>query len=211
MKAARKKPYPWLSPGVFVGGLVPLTVIVVGLTGNSLGADPIAEILNRLGLLALIFLIGSLTCTPLRILFDWRWPLRIRRMLGLYAFFYASLHFCLYAFVDKGARLSDIIDDIAKRPFILVGFTAFLLLIPLALTSTANAVRRLGGRRWQLLHRSVYAIGVLAVIHFYLRVKKDTSEPTIYAVILLLLFLVRLLPAFRRRRDAWTSEASGSR
>lgn len=210
MKPERKVQHPWLLPGVVVGGLIPLAVIVIGALGNSLGADPIAEILNRFGLLALIFLIGSLACTPMRILFDWRWPLRIRRTLGLFAFFYATLHFCLYAFVDKGSKLADILADIVKRPFILVGFTAFLLLIPLAATSTTNAVRRMGARRWQLLHRSVYAIGILAAIHFYLRVKKDTSEPTIYAVILALLFLARLLPAFRRRRDAWTSEASGT-
>lgn len=199
----------WLKPGILIGSLVPFALLVLGAIQKTLGANPISEILNRLGLLALIFLLASLACTPMRILFEWGWPGKVRRMLGLLSFFYASLHFLVYVVADQALNVGALWKDIAKRPFILVGFGAFVLLIPLALTSTARAVKRLGGKRWQRLHRIVYAAGILGAVHFLLRVKKDVTEPAVYGTILALLLLVRLLPALRRRRNAWANGSEG--
>jgi sulfoxide reductase heme-binding subunit YedZ len=139
-----------------------------------------------------IFLVASLACSPARYVMHWTWPVRIRRELGLFAFFYASLHFLVYVFLDQALDLSAIFLDIAKRPFITVGFLALVLLTPLALTSTKASVRRLGFRRWNRLHQLAYVAGLLAVIHFIWRVKIDISQPVIYAMALGVLLLVRL-------------------
>lgn len=186
------KPYAWLKPGVFVGCLIPLAVLVAEAANKTLGADPVAIALNRLGLLALILLLASLSATPLRLTFGWSWALRLRRMLGLFAFFYASLHFFVYAAVDQGFAWSAIVADIAKRPFITVGFCALLILIPLAATSPMWVRRKLGPLRWQRLHRLVYLAGSLASVHFIWRVKQDLSQPLIYAAVLGVLLCVRL-------------------
>ncbi|HEV7664689.1 MAG TPA: protein-methionine-sulfoxide reductase heme-binding subunit MsrQ, partial [Chloroflexota bacterium] len=151
-----------------------------------------------LGLAALVFLVASLACTPARWLFAWTWPARVRRLLGLFAFFYVALHFATYVFLDQGLDGGRIIDDIAKRPFITVGFAALVLLIPLALTSTTGSIRRLGYRRWQLLHQLAYLAGVLAVVHFFWRVKIDISQPLIYASVVAALLLVRVVFWLRR-------------
>jgi methionine sulfoxide reductase heme-binding subunit len=180
---------------------------------RQLGADPVNEALNRLGLSALVFLVASLAATPLRELFGWTWAIGLRRMLGLFAFFYASLHFATYAIVDQGLRGRAILADVTKRPFIISGFAAFLLLVPLAATSTANAVRRLGFARWKRLHRLAYAAGALAAFHFWLRVKKDVREPAVYAGVLAALLLARVAFAFRdarRRRATAAREADRS-
>jgi methionine sulfoxide reductase heme-binding subunit len=192
-------PLPWLKPGLFVGGLAPLGVWVFEALRGSLGANPIADAENVLGLSALVFLLASLACTPARRLFGWGWPARVRRQLGLFAFFYVSLHFLTYVVVDQGLDAGRIFDDIVKRPFITVGFAALVLLTPLALTSTTNSIRRLGYRRWTLLHQLAYVAGVLAVIHFFWRVKLDVSQPLVYAGVLAALLLVRLLFWMRRR------------
>jgi sulfoxide reductase heme-binding subunit YedZ len=184
---------------VFTGALAPLAAIVVRAGEHRLGANPIATALNRLGLVALVFVVLTLACTPAKTLFGWTWPARIRRMLGLFAFFYATLHFLTYALLDQGLNLDAITRDIAKRPFILVGFTAWVLLVPLAVTSTKRMLQRLGFKRWKALHRSVYFIAGLAALHFYWRVKKDTSEPLAYAGVIGLLLLVRVLGALKSR------------
>jgi sulfoxide reductase heme-binding subunit YedZ len=181
-----------LKPGVFAGALVPLLALLVRARGGDLGANPIAEALNELGLMALVFLLASLACTPLKTLFGWVWPIRLRRMLGLFAFFYAFLHAVTYAALDQGWNLSAVLTDVTKRGFIALGFAAFLLLSPLAATSSAFAVRRLGFVRWKRLHRLTYVAGVLAVLHFLWRVKLDLSEPLFYSVTLALLFVARL-------------------
>ena len=202
---SRGAPQPWLKPGLFVGALAPLFVMVVEAVQGTMGANPIAEVENVLGLAALVLLVASLACTPLRRLTGWAWPARIRRELGLFAFFYVSLHFLTYVLVDQTLDAGRIIDDIAKRPFITVGFAALVLLIPLALTSTTASIRRLGFRRWTLLHQLAYVAGVLAVIHFFWRVKIDVSQPLIYAGVLTLLLVVRVvfwLPGFARSRRA---------
>jgi methionine sulfoxide reductase heme-binding subunit len=190
---------PWLKPGVLIGGLIPLALLCVRAAQGTLGADPIALALNQLGLLALIFLLASLAATPLKLAFELTWPIRIRRMLGLFAFFYASLHFLLYALIDQGLALEAIGEDLRERGFIAFGFAAFLLLIPLAITSTAAMTKRLGARRWKLLHRLAYVAAILAVVHFVWRVKRDFTQPALYAVVLAVLLFARI--SARRRQS----------
>jgi len=189
---------PWLEPGLFVGALAPLAVMVLEAIQGTLGANPIAEVENVLGLAALVLLVASLACTPARRLFGWTWPARVRRQLGLFAFFYVGLHFLTYILVDQGLDAGRIIEDIVKRPFITVGFAALVLLTPLALTSTTASIRRLGFRRWQLLHQLAYVAGALAVIHFFWRVKIDVSQPLVYAGIVGALLMVRVVFWLRR-------------
>src|ERR1700730_5229233 len=193
-----RAPLPWLKPGLFIGALAPLAIMVVEAISGNLGANPIAEIENVLGFSALVLLMASLACTPARRLFGWTWPARVRRLVGLFAFFYVALHFLTYLLVDQGLDPGRIVDDIVKRPFITVGFAALVLLTPLAFTSTTASIRRLGYRRWQLLHQLAYVAGVLAVIHFFWRVKIDVSQPLVYAGILGALLLVRLAYWLRR-------------
>jgi sulfoxide reductase heme-binding subunit YedZ len=189
----------WLKPGVLTGALVPVASIVYRATRGALGANPVAEALNELGLVALVFLILSLACTPAKIAFGVTWPIRIRRMLGLLAFFYATLHVLTYAFVDQLGHLADILTDVTKRPFIAVGFLAWLILVPLAVTSTAKMTKRLGAAKWKRLHRLAYVATLLGVVHFVWRVKKDLTEPAVYGSILAVLLLMRLV-------DLWTGK-----
>src|SRR3954471_23625745 len=145
----RREPYAWLKPGIFIGGLVPLLYTFTRASQGALSANPIAQIENELGLTALIFLVASLACTPARRLLGWTWPSRIRRELGLFAFFYAMLHFLVYLVVDQGFNWSVIGGDIAERPFITVGFLALVLMVPLAITSTNGSVRRVRFPPWK--------------------------------------------------------------
>ena len=154
------------------------------------GPDPVARLVHETGAWTLRFLLITLAVTPLRRWFGWHVLVRFRRMLGLYAFFYATLHFAAYLFLDLGAFWAQILTDIVKRPYITVGFTAWLLLIPLAITSTNAMMKRLG-KRWQPLHRLSYLIAILGVLHFAWLVKADLGEPLVYATILGLLLLVR--------------------
>jgi sulfoxide reductase heme-binding subunit YedZ len=198
-RSAASLPDPWLKPGIFLGALTPLVSIVIRALSGGLNANPIAEVENELGLSALIFLVASLACTPARYVMHWTWPVRVRRELGLFAFFYASLHFLVYVFLDQALDLGAIFLDIAKRPFITVGFLALVLLTPLALTSTKASVRRLGFKRWNRLHQLAYVAGLLAVIHFIWRVKIDFTQPLIYGLALGVLLLVRLGYWFSKR------------
>jgi len=173
------------KPIVFALCLLP-GVLVVGdtfeITG-SLGANPVEEIQDRLGNWGLRFIMIALAVTPLRRLSGWNWLSRFRRMLGLFAFFYVLLHFLAWLILDQGILWSAIVEDIAKRPFITLGFTALLILTAMATTST-NGMRRRLGRRWQQLHYGAYVAGILGVWHYWWQVKKDVQEPLIYAVIL---------------------------
>jgi methionine sulfoxide reductase heme-binding subunit len=196
----RRPPLPWLKPGLFAGALIPLAVLLWRAAHRSLGADAVAVALNQLGYLALVFLVATLACTPLKLLGGWTWPIRIRRMLGLFAAFYATLHFTTYVAIDQQFDWRVLWQDVTKRNFIIVGFLAFLSLLPLAATSTDAAVRRLGFKRWKGLHRLVYVAAVLAVVHFIWRVKIDVTEPAVWAVIVGVLFLVRIVDAVRTRR-----------
>lgn len=192
--------FSWLVPAVVTGSLVPFSVMAWRAAQGRLGANPIATALNQLGLLALVFLMLSLACTPLRLMFRWTWPARIRRTLGLFAFFTALSHFLVYVVIDQGLDWGALLADLAKRPFIVVGFVALVLLLPLALTSTKRSVSRLGYAAWSRLHRVVYLVGILAVTHFFMRVKKDISLPLAYALVLAFLFLIRLVAAYQKRR-----------
>jgi sulfoxide reductase heme-binding subunit YedZ len=188
---SRAEPMPWLKPGIFLGALAPLASIVLRANQGALNANPIAQIENELGLTALIFLVASLACTPARRLFGWTWPIRVRRELGLFAFFYAMLHFLVYLGPDQWLDWGTILGDIAERPFITVGFLALVLMVPLAWTSSNEWVRRLGFRRWQRLHYLTYLAGALAVIHFIWRVKIDVSQPMLYALVFSGLIAIR--------------------
>ena len=190
----------WLVPAVVTGSLVPFAVMAWRAAAGRLGANPIATVLNQLGLLALVLLLACLACTPLRLVTRFTWPARVRRALGLAAFFAALLHFLVYVVLDQGLDLVALFADLVERPFILVGFLAFVLLVPLALTSTKRSVTALGYAAWSRLHRVVYLVGVLGVAHFYMRVKKDTSLPLTFGAVLALLFAVRLLAIYQKRR-----------
>ncbi len=181
------------NPKLWVFGLclVPLARLVVLGVSGGLGANPIEFITRSTGTWTLVGLLATLAVTPLRRLTGRTDLIRYRRMLGLFSFFYASLHFITYFWLDQFFDPAAILRDIVKRPFITVGFTAFVLLIPLAATSTQAMMRRLG-RRWQVLHRLVYAIAVLGVLHYLWLVKKDMTEPLIYGGVLAVLLLARL-------------------
>ncbi len=175
---------------LFLLCLLPAGVLVYAVFFGDPGPDPVARIVHETGAWTLRFLLITLAVTPLRRFSGWNVLIRFRRMLGLYAFFYATLHFSAYLFLDLGAFWAQILTDIAKRPYITVGFTAWLLLIPLAITSTNAMMKRLG-KRWQTLHRLSYLVAVLGVLHFYWLVKADVREPLIYAAILATLLLLR--------------------
>ena len=197
-----EKSIRWLfKPMVFLLCLLPLALMVWQGSHNGLGANPIEEITHRTGDWTLRMLFITLAVTPLRLLSGWSWLMRFRRMLGLYAFFYAVLHFTTYIFLDQFFDWGEILADIAERPFITVGVTAFVLMIPLAATSNRWMMRRLN-RRWVMLHRSVYVIAILGVVHFWWLVKVDIREPAIYAFILTLILGYRLLRHVPRRARA---------
>ncbi|MEO8158307.1 MAG: protein-methionine-sulfoxide reductase heme-binding subunit MsrQ [Betaproteobacteria bacterium] len=192
----------WIKTAAFVACLIPLAHLVGQGVRNRLGANPVEYITHSTGWWALAFILITLCVTPLRKLFGMPWLLRLRRMLGLFAFFYASLHFVTYIWLDQFFDWNDIAKDIGKRPFVMLGFAAFVLLIALAATSTNAMVRRLGARRWQWLHRLVYVLAGLAVTHFWWLVKKDISEPFTFAVVLAALLIIRLLFLLRQQRSA---------
>jgi len=186
----------FIKPLVFIVALAPaLWLTAAALTGN-LGANPIEAITRSLGDWALRFLLLTLAITPLRRLSGWRWLLGYRRMLGLFSFFYASLHLSSYIVLDQFFYWPEIWADLLKRPYISVGMLSFLMLIPLALTSTKGWIRRLG-RNWQRLHRLVYLCAIGAVLHFYMLVKADVREPLLYAALLTVLLATRALPLSR--------------
>ena len=191
--------HPLAKPLVFLLCLLPLAWLVYGAVANQLGANPAEALIRGLGDWALRFLCIALAVTPVRIHTRTPQLARYRRMLGLFVAFYASLHLVAYAWLDMGLDVADIGRDILKRPFILVGFTAWLLLVPLALTSTNGAVRRLGGKAWRALHRLVYLVAPLALLHFFwMRAgKNDFAEVAVYAVILGALLLDRLSRYFK--------------
>ena len=179
---------------LFLLCLVPLGKLaleIFGVAGMSLGANPIEELIHRFGNWGLNFLLITLAVTPVRRLTGQAWLMRFRRMLGLFAFFYLLMHFLTYAGLDQRFDIKVIVEDVIERPYITIGMTALLLLIPLAITSTNAMMRRLG-RRWQKLHRLIYAIAILGVWHFYWQVKLDTVEALIYAVILAVLLGFRI-------------------
>ena len=187
---------------VFLLALLPLTKLGMNTYWDKLGANPIEKITRTTGYWTLTFLLISLSLTPLRRLSGCQWLMRIRRMLGLYAFLYGSLHFITYIVLDQFFDWEAILKDIIKRPYITVGFPAYLLLIPLAITSTDAMTRRLGGKRWRLLHKLVYLSAIGGVIHYWWLVKKDLTNPLSFAILLSLLLGLRLFYWQRNLRKA---------
>src|SRR3954466_12736741 len=179
----RSNQLAWLKAAVFVLCLVPFGRLIYGGVANTLGANPIETITRSTGWWTLFLLMVTLAVTPLRRWTTANWLLRLRRMLGLFAFFYASVHLLTFVWFDHWFDAAAIVKDVIKRPFVTVGFAAYVLLLPLAFTSTNAMVRRLG-RNWQRLHRLIYAIATLGVIHFWWLVKRDITEPLIFAAVL---------------------------
>lgn len=182
---------PWARAALFVACTLPLVRLVYLGFSDGLGTNPVETVTRSTGWWTLFLLCITLAVTPARRLSGWSALLRVRRMLGLFAFFYATLHFATYVWLDVWFDVAAIAKDILKRPFITVGFAAFVLLIPLAITSTAAMQRRLG-RNWQRLHRAVYAIAVLGVLHYGWLVKRDLTEPVLFALALVFLLGFRL-------------------
>src|SRR5215472_3511568 len=193
----------WIKAAVFVACLTPLSMLAWDAYTQNLGANPIEKITHSTGDWTLRFLLITLSITPARKLLGVSNLIKFRRMLGLYAFFYGSLHFLSYVWLDKFFNLHEMIADIEKRKFITIGLTAFTLLIPLAITSTTGWIRRLGGKRWQMLHRLIYISAICGVIHYLWLVKADIRKPLEYGAILAVLLSYRvvvwILPKFNKR------------
>jgi len=199
----------WLKPPVFLLCLVPFLDLswkfyrVATLGTFDLGADPQASVRSSLGTWTLAFLCITLAITPARRLLRQNWLIRFRRMVGLFAFFYGSVHLITYVLFDTGLDFSMVIADVYKRPFITMGMTSFILMFPLALTSTSGWVRRLGGKRWQLLHRLVYFSAIAGVIHYWWLVKSDITVPLRFAIVVGILLGYRVVRwAIERNRNA---------
>ncbi len=180
-----------IKPAVFLVCLLPFLLLVLDAINNNLGTNPVETLTHETGLWALRFLLITLAVTPVRKYFKINGLIKVRRMLGLFAFFYASLHFTTYVWLDQFFDWMEILVDIPKRPFITIGFASFVLLLPLAITST-NAMQRRLKKKWQTLHKLVYVIPALVILHFMWSLKADYSEPQMYALIFLLLMLSRL-------------------
>lgn len=181
---------------IIVNALVPLVLMLVDVYRGRAGANPLEFVTRTTGMLALVFLILTLAITPFRKTFAVNVIVKFRRMLGLFAFFYGTLHLLTYFAFDRYFNLITVPADVARRPFIALGMLAFLLMVPLAITSTNSMIKRLGGKSWLQLHRLVYIAGVAAVIHFWLLVKSDTRLPLTFAFILALLLAHRLMVKF---------------
>jgi sulfoxide reductase heme-binding subunit YedZ len=205
-----------LKPIVFAAGLVPLLLLIWRALSDGLGANPLTEITHETGDWTLRFIVIALAVSPVRRLSGWNGLIRFRRMIGLYAFFYGSVHFLIYVIADRFAGLefqdgilawstardllASIWDDIYKRPYITVGFIGLCAMVPLAVTSTAGWIRRLGGRNWQRLHRLIYLTAIAGVVHYWWLVKADVFEPAIYAGIVAVLLGFRLVRSVKRSR-----------
>ena len=209
-----------LKPLLFVASLAPAGWLVWAILTGNLSANPLSDLTNETGVWALRFICITLAITPLRVLTGWNAAIRFRRMTGLFAFFYGTLHFLTYVIADRFAGLdftdgmftaatarnlvASVGEDIYKRPFITVGFTTWMTMLPLAITSTAGMIRRLGGRRWNLLHRLVYLTGILGVLHYWWLVKADIRRPVAYGVVVGTLLAVRVV------RARWRAPARGA-
>lgn len=200
-----------LKPAAFAVGLVPLAELVWRGVNGNLTADPLVYITNNTGIWTLRFIVITLAITPVRWLTKWNPIINFRRMLGLFAFFYGTIHFMIYFVLDRSLMFDGLWEDIVKRPYITVGFTGFVLMIPLALTSTKGWIRRLGGRRWNLLHKLIYATGVLGVIHYLWKVKLDVTNPLIYLAIVAVLLLVRVFRWISKRQASASARTVAAR
>ena len=196
---------------IFLGALVPLALLGIRARHGDLGANPIETITHATGDWTLRLIVATLLVTPLRRITRQYWLIGVRRMVGLFAFFYGTLHFLTYIWLDKFFDWHEVWKDIAKRPFITLGFGAFVLLIPLAVTSTAGWIRRLGGRNWQRLHRLIYVAAILAVVHYWWLVKADLRKPEQYAVAVGILLAYRVFVWISERRKQVGNAATSQR
>jgi methionine sulfoxide reductase heme-binding subunit len=190
----------WTKAALFLVCLAPLATLIWRATTGQLGANPVEFLQHATGLWTLRFLVFTLSITPLRKLLRVPELIRFRRMLGLFAFFYVCLHFLTYIGPDQNFAVSAMWKDVEKRRYITVGFLGFVLLIPLAITSTAGWIRRLGGKRWQALHRAIYVVAICGVIHYYWLVKSDVRNPFFYATLVTILLLWRLGEWLEKKR-----------
>ncbi len=189
---------------VFINSAVPAALLAWDGWRGRLGANPQEYVIHTTGTLTLVFLLLSLAVTPLRKALGLPWMVRLRRMVGLYAFFYGALHLLAYTWFDKAFNFASITEDTLKRPYIFLGMFGFLVMVPLAATSTNGMVKRLGGRRWNRLHKLAYAAAAAGVLHYYLLVKADVSKPVAFGIVLAVLLGYRVLD---RIRPAWTQRA----
>ncbi len=201
----------WTKTLVFLVCLVPFFSLCLRALQSYLGPNPVETLQHTTGDWTLLFLVFTLAVTPLRKVLNLPELIRFRRMLGLFAFFYVSLHFLTYLGPDQSFDLGNMWKDVYKRPFITVGFLGFVLLIPLALTSTAGWIRRLGGRRWQILHRLIYVTAIAGVIHYYWLVKSDVRKPLQYAFFVGVLLLWRLVQWLQRRKAPVSAPSHAAR
>jgi len=187
---------------IFLNALVPLALLLWDVYRKRVGANPVEFMTRTTGMLTLIFLMITLALTPARKVTGANWLVKFRRMLGLYAFFYGTLHLITYVWFDRYFNLRSVVSDVWQRPFIAIGMTAFFLMVPLALTSTNQMIKRLGGKRWAKLHRLVYLAGIAGVVHFWMLVKSDIRLPLTFAFIVFLLLGYRVLVRIDSRQQA---------
>lgn len=199
-----------VKPIVFAGCLVPAARLLYSALWGDLGVNPLETLTNETGIWTLRLLVATIAITPIRWLTKWNPIITFRRMIGLFAFFYGCVHFFIYFLFDRSLMLDGLWEDIVLRPYITVGFTALVLMVPLAITSTKGWIRRLGGQRWNLLHKLVYASAVLGVLHYWWKVKLDITNPMIYAAIVGVLLGWRLVKAITKRNEARRRTARAS-
>jgi sulfoxide reductase heme-binding subunit YedZ len=200
-----------LKPAVFLACLVPAGRLLYSALWGSLGVNPLETLTNETGIWTLRLLLATIAITPLRWLTKWNPIINFRRMIGLFAFFYGTVHFSIYFLFDRSLMFDGLWEDIVLRPYITVGFTAFVLMIPLAMTSTKGWIRRLGGRRWNLLHKLVYVSATLGVLHYWWKVKLDVTNPMFYASIVGVLLGWRVVNAMAKRNAARAGRAVPAR
>ena len=191
---------------IWANALIPLTLLAYDATRGQLGANPVEFFLRTTGVLTLVSLLVTLAVTPLRRITGINELIKYRRTLGLFSFFYGCIHLVTYTVFDRGLSVRGTVEDVIQRPFIAIGMTAFLLMVPLAVTSTNAMVKRLGGKRWQQLHRLIYVVGVLGVIHFWMIVKSDIFYPAMFGLVLAILLGYRLIS--RRKKSLVPQKAN---
>jgi DMSO/TMAO reductase YedYZ heme-binding membrane subunit len=195
---------------ILVNGVVPLALLVWDQSHNKLGANPQNFLILTTGMMTLIFLVLTMAVTPLRKITGWNWLIQFRRMLGLYAFFYGCLHFLCFFSLDRGFSISSTLTEMLKRKYLIVGSTALIAMIPLAVTSTNAMIKRLGGKRWRALHRLAYVAAIAGVIHYYMQVKADVRQPLVFAAVLAVLLGYRLMEYWRRPKPATAAPATAN-
>jgi sulfoxide reductase heme-binding subunit YedZ len=193
---------------ILVNGAVPLVLLGWDVKHHQLGANPQNFAILTTGMMTLIFLVLTMAVTPLRQITGWNWLIQFRRMLGLYAFFYACVHFQFFFSLDRGFSISSTLSEMLKRKYLIVGGTALLVMVPLAITSTNAMIKRLGGKRWRALHRLAYVAAIAGVIHYYMQVKADVRLPLVFAAVLATLLGYRLMVHWRRLKSAPVTTAA---